>query len=459
MLTMDKNNILVVDDDPLVIETLEIILEKEQMKVTGINTPERIHEFLHQAVYDVILLDMNFSSGIMTGNEGIYWLNEIKKMDPDAFVIMITAYGDYELVVKAIKEGALDFIVKPWENEKLIATINNACKLKRTSLQLQKANKDNKLLSKEISKSNQEIIGNSAVINELKETIAKIAPTDANVLITGENGVGKELVARKIHNLSKRGNNLLIQVDVGAIHQNLFESELFGHKKGAFTDAFEDKSGRLEIASGGTLFLDEIGNIPLSTQSKLLSVLQNRKANPVGSNNSYEFDIRLISATNKDLSKQIELEMFRKDLFYRINTITVHVPPLRDRGDDVILLAEFFLKKYATKYDKKLLKLNKSAIDQMLKYSWPGNVRELMHAIEKAVIMASGDVLTSHDFVLENNAVSSSDQWPVKFKEIEKHAIIRSLQNNNNSIVSAARELGLTRQTLFNKCKKYGINY
>jgi DNA-binding NtrC family response regulator len=456
---MQKNNILVVDDDPSVIETLEIILEKERMDVTGITSPERIHEYLRKNSYDVILLDMNFSAGVMTGNEGIYWLREILKKEPEAFVIMITAYGDYELVVKAMKEGAVDFVVKPWENEKLIATINNACKLKQTRKQLKQVSKEKAYLSKEISKSNQEIIGSSFKINDLLETIQKLAPTDANILITGENGTGKELVARKIHELSNRGNNIFINVDLGAINENLFESELFGHKKGAFTDAFEDKSGRFEIASGGSLFLDEIGNIPLSVQSKLLSVLQNREANPVGSNKSYAFDIRLITATNKDLLKEINEETFRKDLFYRINTITIHVPALRERGNDIIQLAEYFLKKYAAKYEKQFLKLTSSAINKLLKYSWPGNVRELMHSVEKAVILTSANTLAANDFILESHANIDSQNWPLKFTEIEKQAIIRALENNKGSIVGAARELGLTRQTLFNKCKKYDIEY
>ncbi len=457
---MIKDKILIVDDDPSVIETLEIILTKDEKEVDGISNPNIISQTLDSKEYDVILLDMNFKAGIMSGNEGFYWLKEIRKKNPDVLVIMITAYGDYELVVRAIKEGAIDFVVKPWENEKLISTINAACKLQRTRKELIQVNKKNYQLSKEINRPVEELIGSSPKMNELKETIEKVSATDANVLILGENGTGKELVARKIHSLSERSNQVFISVDLGSLNENLFESELFGHKKGAFTDAFEDKTGRIEIASGGTLFLDEIGNIPLSLQPKLLGVLQNREVNPVGSNKPYSFDIRLISATNKDLLNEIGLGTFREDLFYRLNTVIIKVPPLRERGDDIIHLAEYFLKRFTIKYNRPAIKFKHSVYDKLIHYKWLGNVRELMHAVEKAVILSSKDILTEHDFILDSyRKPPDNPDWPLRFKDIEKQAIIRALENNNQSIVGASRELGLTRQTLFNKCKKYGITY
>lgn len=458
--SMTKDKILVVDDDPSVIETLEIMLKNEGKEVAGITNPNVILQSLESGDFDVILLDMNFEAGVMSGNEGFFWLNEIRKKDPDALVIMITAYGDYELVVRAMKEGASDFVVKPWENEKLISTINSACRLRRTRKELIRVNRKNHQLNKEINRPVDELIGSSPPIKELKETIAKVAPTDVNVLILGENGTGKELVARKIHSLSGRGMQVFIHVDLGSLNENLFESELFGHKKGAFTDAYQDKTGRFEIASGGTLFLDEIGNIPLMLQPKLLGVLEKREVNPVGSSKPYSFDIRLISATNKDLLLEIGSGSFREDLFYRLNTVMINVPPLRERGDDIIQLAEYFLKRFTQKYNKAPMQFENSTYDKLINYKWLGNVRELMHAVEKAVILNSGNVLTETDFILETyrKGVSNKD-WPLTFKEIEKQAILRALVNNKQSIVGAARELGLTRQTLFNKCKKYDIKY
>ncbi len=457
---MIKKKVLAVDDDPSVLDTLKIILSREGMEVVGIRNPNALFRTLDSEEFDLVLLDMNFEAKVMTGNEGFFWLDEILRKDPDMQVIMITAYGDYELVVRAMKEGAFDFVVKPWENEKLISTINAACILRQTRKELNHACRKNDQLMKETQRTTGELVGNSPKMQTLKKTIEKVAPTDANVLVFGENGTGKELVARKIHKLSGRSDKVFINVDLGSLNENLFESELFGHKKGAFTDAFEDKSGRFEIASGGTLFLDEIGNIPLSLQSKLLGALQNHEVSPVGSNETYSFDIRLISATNKDLLQEIGVGTFREDLFYRLNTIMIQVPPLRERGDDILYLAEYFLNLFTGRYNKPHLKYKQSLPDKLLQYKWPGNVRELMHAVEKAVILSSGDVLTEDDFMLENQRRPVGDHhWPLKFKDIERQAIIRALKNNNQSIVNAARELGLTRQTLFNKCKKYGITY
>lgn len=452
-----KNKILVVDDDKQVLKTLEFLLETEYEQVTTINSPNLIPSELRSEKFDVILLDMNFSKGQNTGNEGFYWLNRILKSDPDAIVILITAYGDVEIAVRAIQEGATDFILKPFDNDKLLATINTAIKLRLSKVQVKKLKKTQEVIAKDLEKTHLLIKATSPVMEKVYSTIKKVAKTDANILILGENGTGKEVIAREIHRLSVRSNEAFIHVDLGSINGNLFESELFGHKKGAFTDAKEDRIGRFEIASGGTLFLDEIGNIPLPQQAKLLTTIQNKEVVPIGSNTHTSIDVRIISATNKSIETMIKENLFREDLFYRINTIVIEIPPIRERGEDVILFADKFLALFSKKYDKPNLKFDKNAYSQLITYNWPGNVRELQHTIEKSVILCESDIISPKDLMLKSQALNLINNEPQKLDDIEKKAIITALNNNNGVLTFAAKELGIARQTMYNKMKKYGL--
>jgi DNA-binding NtrC family response regulator len=452
---MQNGKILIVDDDKSILRSLEILLENEFELVKTISNPNLILSEYQKGNYDVVLLDMNFSTGINTGNEGIFWLNEILKTDEKAIIILITAYGDVDLAVKTMKEGATDFIIKPWNNEKLIYTLKSACKIRKSQLEINKLAKEKDSLSAEINKSKEKIIGSSTVMNKVYSMIDKVAPTDANILILGENGTGKELIAKEIHRKSKRNLKPMISIDMGTISESLFESELFGHKKGAFTDAKEDRTGRFEIASGGTLFLDEISNIPVSLQSKILTVIQKGEIVPLGSNEPVSIDVRLITATNKNPEDLIQQGLFREDLYYRINTVQVELPPLHERQDDIIQIAEYYLRIFASKYEKKQLKFSTGAINTLKNYHWPGNIRELKHSIEKAVILNDGDILQSEDFMFKQE--SKTSEWPLKFDEIERIAIQRALQNNAGKMIDAAKELGLTRQTLYNKLKKYNL--
>jgi len=450
-----EGNILIVDDDKSILRSLKLLLEDEFKSVYTISNPNLLIKEYQDKEIDIVLLDMNFSAGINTGNEGIYWLNEILKVDPKASVLLITAYGDVNLAVKAMKEGATDFVIKPWNNEKLIYSLKTALKIKNSQNKIDKLSKNNETLSSEINKTNDQIIGSSSSMNQILKLVEKVAATDANILILGENGTGKELIAREVHRKSHRKNKPLISIDMGTITENLFESELFGHKKGAFTDAKEDRTGRFEIAHEGTLFLDEISNIPVTMQSKLLTVLQKQEIVPVGSNNAVSINVRLITATNKDLEKSIEQGLFREDLYYRINTIKIELPPLRKRKDDILDIADYYLQYFSSKYNKFNLKLDKDAKDALMQYQWPGNIRELKHTIEKAVILCEKETLQATDFILSTE--SKVKEWPLKFEEIEKKAIQRALLNNSGKIIDAAKELGLTRQTLHNKIKKYNL--
>ncbi|HAF29680.1 MAG TPA: sigma-54-dependent Fis family transcriptional regulator [Bacteroidales bacterium] len=452
---MQNGKILIVDDDKSILRSLEILLENEFELVKTISNPNLILSEYQKGIYDVVLLDMNFSTGINTGNEGIFWLNEILKTDKKAIIILLTAYGDVDLAVKAMKEGATDFVIKPWNNEKLIYTLKSACKIRQSQLEINKLAKEKDTLSAEINKSKEKIIGASKVMNKIYSMIDKVAPTDANILILGENGTGKELIAREIHRKSKRNLKPMISIDMGTISESLFESELFGHKKGAFTDAKEDRTGRFEIASGGTLFLDEISNIPVSLQSKILTAIQKGEIVPLGSNKPVTIDVRLITATNKNPEDLIQQGLFREDLYYRINTVQIELPPLRERQDDIIQIAEYYLGIFASKYEKKQLKFSTGAKNTLKNYQWPGNIRELKHSIEKAVILNDGDILQSEDFMFKQE--SKTSEWPLKFDEIERIAIQRALQNNAGKMIDAAKELGLTRQTLYNKLKKYNL--
>ena len=444
---MPPKSILIIDDDRDILDALTVLLEDEFDRIVTECSPNRIPALLNEE-WNLILLDMNFSAGINTGNEGLFWLGEIRRKRPDASVILMTAYGKIDLAVEAIKRGARDFVLKPWDNTKLLATL-------KTSLQ-KRTSPEHEDLEPAQSSSNF-VEGNSAAMQELQTNIRKVATTDASILILGENGTGKEVVAREIHRASRRAGKIFQSVDMTTLSDSLFESELFGHRKGAFTDAKADRKGRFESADGGTLFLDEIGNLPLHLQAKLLTALQKRSVVPVGSNTEIPFDVRLITATNAPLPTMAEQGKFRQDLLYRINTITLQVPPLRERGHDIIALAEHFLNTYAGKYDRPTPGLPAETKDALLRYHWPGNVRELQHTMEKAVILASGSSLLVSDLNLSTSSRPGPSARARTLDEIERDALIEALQTNQGNILQAAKSLGITRQTLYNKMKKYGI--
>ena len=446
-----------IDDDEDVLLAAKMLLKKQSHHVIIEKNPKKIPFLLNNDSYDVILLDMNFSKDITSGKEGFFWLEEIIKHDPTSVVILITAFGDVEMAVRALKQGATDFILKPWQNEKLIATIATAIKLKQSYNEVDKLKKAKEMLEEQISKPFAEIIGKSQAIQEVFTLTDKVAKTDANVLILGENGTGKELIARAIHQRSPRKDNSFVSVDMGAITETLFESELFGHKKGAFTDAREDRPGRFELANRGTLFLDEIGNLSLSLQSKLLSALQSRQVTRVGSNQAHAVDIRLICATNMPLHKMVQEGTFRQDLLYRINTVEVRVPPLCERVEDIPLLAQHYLTYYAKKYHKQVKLITPEAMDRLKRYAWPGNIRELQHAIERALIMTDSDTLQESDFLLSRSITSGATNNTLNLDEVERTAIAKALQMHNGNISKAADELGLTRASLYRRMEKYGL--
>lgn len=442
--------VLIVDDDPDVLTAVRILLRPELKEVLTEKNPENLKRLLSQHKIDLLLLDMNFNASIHTGNEGLFWLRKIKETSPDISVIMITAYGDIDLAVRSLKEGASDFMVKPWHNEKLIGTLTEVLEKKATGKKKSSPNKD----------SGQDMLGESPEMESIFVKIRKIAPTDANVLILGENGTGKELVAQAIHQQSLRAKKPFVKVDVGALTESLFESELFGHKKGAFTDAREDRMGRFEAANGGTLFLDEIGNISLQQQAKLLSVLQNRVVTRLGTNQAIPIDIRLICATNVALKDMADETRFRKDLIYRINTVEINLPPLRQRTGDIALLATHFASVYAHKYLKTSRGLSKSAIQKMNTYSFPGNIRELQYTMERAVIMGEGEVIDADDILfspLETAQISASEPVDLNLNSVEKSTILKVIQKHSGNITNAAKELGLTRTALYRRLDKYDI--
>ncbi len=453
-----KGKILIVDDNKSVLTALEMLLQTEFDSVFCLSNPVTLLSTIKQHNFDIVLLDMNFNAGINTGNEGIYWLNEIQKYDSTISIIMITAFGDIELAVKAVKEGAFDFILKPWNNNKLITTLHAAMKLRKSRVENISLKNTATNLKQELKQSTQSIIGQSDSMKRVLAMVKKVAKTDANIFITGENGTGKELIAKEVHTYSKRNNELMLSVDMGSISESLFESELFGHTKGSFTDAKEERIGKFETANKGTLFLDEIGNLSLSMQAKILSVLQNRSVTKLGSNIPIPIDIRLISATNKDLSTMIQNGLFREDLLYRINTITIELPPLRERENDILLIAEFYLRKYSAKYTKHGLKINQKATQKLLNYSWPGNVRELQHSIEKAVILADDNILGESSFNLIDD-ISDQDLnlQNSTLEEMEKTMILVSIKKEKGNMSNVAKKLGITRQTLYNKLKRYDI--
>lgn len=459
---MDKElgKILIIDDDEDVLLAAKMLLKKHAKEVLIEKNPKKIPFLLNNDTYDLILLDMNFSKDITSGKEGFYWLEQILDKDPQAVVVLITAFGDVEMAVKALKAGATDFVLKPWQNEKLIATLNSAAKLKESYKEVTQLKQTSKQLQQDSNQAFKDIIGESDEIKEVFKIIDKVAGTDANILILGENGTGKELIARAIHQKSLRKDNVFIGVDMGAITESLFESELFGHKKGSFTDAKEDRPGRFEIANNGTLFLDEIGNLSMPLQSKLLTALQKREVTRIGSNQSISIDIRLICATNMPIYEMVNENTFRQDLVYRVNTVEIQLPPLRNRLDDIPLLAEHFMKMYNTKYRKTITSIAPTTVKKLQKYSWPGNIRELQHAIERAIIMSDTDVLQPDDFFFlaqkpENNISVEADNF--KLDEVEKNVIQRAINKHNGNISKAAKELGLTRASLYRRLEKYGL--
>jgi two-component system response regulator HydG len=450
-MSLKNASILVIDDDVDVLTAVRLLLRPEVKEIHTEKNPEQIRHLLAKQDYDLILLDMNFNSSINTGNEGIFWLKKIKEeYRSEAAVIMITAYGAIDLAIRSLKEGAYDFMVKPWHNERLIATLSEAYEGRRAAGNAQRI---------EAAPFESELLGTSPVMQDIFYKIKKVAPTDANILILGENGTGKELIARAIHQCSLRASKPFIKVDVGALTESLFESELFGHRKGAFTDAREDRRGRFEEAHTGTLFLDEIGNISLHQQAKLLSVLQNRQVTRLGSNEPVPIDIRLVCATNCPLQELANEAHFRKDLVYRINTVEITVPPLRQRGEDIGLLARHYINTYSAKYLKPALRLDPGAEEKLQAYSFPGNVRELQYAIERAVIMADGPVLEARDLLFSpiESAPELEAAGPTHLGTMEKNAILRVIEKYNGNISKAARELGITRTALYRRLNKYDI--
>ena len=450
---LKKANILIVDDDLDVLTAVKLLLKTEVNEIITEKNPENLNSLLQRNQVDLVLLDMNFNSAINTGNEGLYWLKKVKEWKPNVCVIMITAYGDIDLAVRSLKEGANDFVVKPWHNEKLIETIKDLLDKKEGSTPKKASGKS--------STGETSILGESEPMQDIFHKVNKIAPTDANILLLGENGTGKDLMAKAIHERSLRADKPFIKVDVGALTDTLFESELFGHKKGAYTDAREDRTGRFEDAEGGTLFLDEIGNITLQQQAKLLTVLQNRQVTRLGTNKAVDIDIRLICATNLPLSELANENRFRKDLIYRINTVEINMPPLRRRSEDIVILAKHFAKVYATKYLKPAMDFEPAALQKLRMYNYPGNVRELQYTIERAVIMADDHIMRADDLIfsiLENPSDKSTiDIDNVPLSTMEKNSILKVIEKHSGNITRAAKELGLTRTALYRRLSKYDI--
>jgi DNA-binding NtrC family response regulator len=450
-------NILIVDDDPDVLLAAEIVLKKEFAQIRTESDPTQLKALLAQHDFDAVLLDMNFVTGVTSGQEGLDWLKFIKTAAPATAVILMTAYGGLNLAIKAIKEGATDFVVKPWDNARLVATIGAAIRHSQATREVSQLKTRQKLVNQYLGQDFGQIVGQSEALAEVLASIDKVAATDANVLILGENGSGKELIARALHNQSLRADQPFINVDIGAIAESLFESELFGHTKGAFTDARSDRPGRFEIASGGTLFLDEIGNINMQMQAKLLGVLESRTLTRVGSDKPVKVDVRLICATNMPLHDMVDDYRFRQDLLYRINTVEIRVPSLRERLSDIPMLAEHFIALFSRKYNKAGLRIARDTLRKLQAYPWPGNIREFQHAIERAVIMTGSDELQPEDFVLVNKKAGQRENLNLNLEDMEKDTIQKALLKHQNNLSKAAAELGLGRATLYRKMSKYGL--
>ena len=443
---MEKGTILIVDDNKGVLASLELLLETEFSEIKTAHHPNQIISIINTSPIDVIILDMNFSAGINNGNEGLYWLKRIREIAPALPVVMLTAYGDVELAVKALKNDASDFLLLPWDNRTLVRKIYDAFG----------SGKKRKNRIPDRNKSPM-IVGTSPAMQQLMKIVVKVARTDANILITGENGTGKEMLAQEIHRLSTRKEHSMVTVDMGAISESLFESELFGHERGSFTDAYESRPGKFEAASGSSLFMDEIGNLPLAMQAKLLTVLQNRKITRIGSNKVIPVDIRLLSATNKNIQDMVDSGTFREDLLYRLNTIHLEIPPLRERREDIHLFINYFMQRYAAKYEKKEIFLHEHALEKLCSYHWPGNIRELQHTIEKAVILCEGDVIRSKDIFVKQTWSPQFSTTVPNLEEVERQAIETAIRQNDGNLTATAEQLGISRQTLYNKIKRFKL--
>ena len=440
-------NILIVDDNRGVLTAVQLLLKPHFEKIITLTSPVTLTSVLREETPSVVLLDMNFTSGINTGNEGLFWLQEIKRLRPSLPVVLFTAYGDIDLAVRGIKEGATDFIVKPWDNQKLVETLLNAAQAIH--------NKNNGKNASPVTPAMY--WGESPIMQQLRSLVEKVAITNANILITGENGTGKEMLAQEIHRLSTRREHTMVTVDMGAISESLFESELFGHERGSFTDAYESRPGKFEAASGSSLFMDEIGNLPLAMQAKLLTVLQNRKITRIGSNKVIPVDIRLLSATNKNIQDMVDSGTFREDLLYRLNTIHLEIPPLRERREDIHLFINYFMQRYAAKYEKKEIFLHEHALEKLCSYHWPGNIRELQHTIEKAVILCEGDVIRSKDIFVKKTWSPQFSTTVPNLEEVERQAIETAIRQNDGNLTATAEQLGISRQTLYNKIKRFKL--
>lgn len=453
-----QGKILVIDDNKDILFTLKMLLRPLAESISTCSDPTEINRLASRNRYDVILLDMNFTADAVSGKEGFYWMERIREISPETVIILITAYSDTEKAVRAIKAGATDFIPKPWQNEKMLATVSSALELSfsRTTV---KELKEQKSALTNINVPRTEIIGESPAIRTILETIDKLKETDANILLSGENGTGKDLVASMLHRKSPRNNEPFITIDLGSIPDELFESELFGYEKGAFTDALKDKPGRFEIASGGTLFLNEIGNLPLLLQAKLLTVIEQQKFCRLGSTKEKRIDVRLVSATNTDLYQAVQAGTFRQDLLYRLNTIEIRIPPLRERGNDLILLSDYFLKLYGKKYQKEISGISREALQLLKQYNWPGNIRELQHAIERAVILSEHSRLQYDDFMLRTteNKQGKAAKENYNLEEMEKETIRTVLHRCSGNLTQASELLGITRTSLYRRLEKYGI--
>ena len=459
---MSKINarLLIVDDDPDILLAAKMFLRQHINIVHTEKNPQNIPDIIKNENYDVILLDMNFSRDATSGKEGFHWLNVILEYDPAATVIFITGYGDIELAVQGIKEGATNFVLKPWDNKKLLATIEASLRIRESKVELETLKSTQKVLIADQNQGHFNLIGSSESMQKVMKVAYKVAATDANVLILGENGTGKEVVARAIHRASERREKVFISVDLGAITESLFESELFGYKKGAFTDAKEDRAGRFEAANGGTLFLDEIGNLSPALQSKLLSVLQTRKVIRLGSNKEIHIDVRLICATNMPLYQMVNENKFRQDLLYRINTVEIKLPPLKERKEDFEPLIEHFIDMYCKKYKVPKKRITAGTLKRLQKHEWPGNIRELQHAIERAVILSEATILEPHDFFISDNEDDSSGDFSAEnmnLEEVEKVLVRKVIDKHGGNISRAAKELGLTRASLYRRIEKYGL--
>ena len=449
--------ILIVDDNEDVLFALNLLLEPYTEKIKVATTPDRIEYFMTTFHPDLILLDINFSRDAISGQEGFESLKQILQIDPQAIVIFMTAYADTDKAVRAIKAGATDFIPKPWKKDKLLATLTSGMRLRQSQQEVSILKEQVEVLSGQNTSEN-DIIGESSVMQEVFTTINKLSNTDANILILGENGTGKDVIARLIYRCSPRYGKPFVTIDLGSIPEQLFESELFGFEKGAFTDAKKSKAGRMEVATNGTLFLDEIGNLSLPMQSKLLTAIEKRQISRLGSTQTVPIDVRLICATNADIRQMVEDGNFRQDLLYRINTIEIHIPPLRERGNDIILLADHFLDRYTRKYKKKIHGLTREAKNKLLKYAWPGNVRELQHTIERAVILGDGSMLKPENFLFHTTSKQKKEEEVVlNLEQLERQAIEKALRISNGNISRAAEYLGITRFALYRKLEKLGL--